>query len=328
MNRNSNIWRIRNKNSDWFVPFVSRIKNTSDKGFILCPEETRIHGKQRFSFMYSANTQFTLVFGAYDYDWYTRNTDIYNTPNLELRLWQDFFLYFSIYTANNIDYICNDKILCLFSCMNNRAHLHRLYLMEDLAQCNLLADNFYSWHNNDIDPKIQQIGFVPRYFDNKTKLIDGSYTKSSQQYFPSEVSQSCINLVTESEVDCPFITEKTFNCFLFGKIPIIYGYPGVHKKLKDMGYKLPYNIIDYQKIDKEKDSRMRSKTIAEEILRLRHEHRDLNKLNREFLPLVRHNRSLMFSKAKSQEGIPDEVLLDEYYVNLLKKCKNKVINYS
>jgi len=314
-------WRIWDKQNDWYMPFISKIKANKSHGYLLCPEEMGVYGRKRYSYLNSDTSKFTLIFGSYDYDWYRKNTDIYDLSNVSLKLWQDFFLYFSIKTATNLDYHPTNDIQCLFNCMNNRAHLHRVYLMDDLAELNLLKNNFYSWQDNDIDPKIFAMQYKPAHFNMKRQLLDGPYTHESQQYFPPQVYQSLINLITESNVDCPFITEKTFNCLLFGKMFIIYGYPGIHEKLTSMGFKLPYDIIDYESFDYEVNDRARSKKIAQELHRLTKTYKDLDKLHKSFIPLIKHNRNLIKDKARAQEGIPQEVFENTYYVDFMQEIK-------
>lgn len=317
-------WRIWEDQYRSLPSFLDRVSQNNAHGILLCPEEAACNPRKQNDYSYLEPYQnkgnFTFVFGAYNYNFYKNNTILYNLPNVSIKLWKDFFIYYSFKTANDLNYYPTSNIKCLFTCMNNKAHSHRTELMDMLAKNSLLKNNFYSWHK----PK-EAVGieYKPKYFDNKKCLLDGEFTSLKQQYFPSQMYQSLINLVSESDIDIPFITEKTYNCLLFGKMFVIYGYPGIHNQLFSMGFRLPYNIIDYNSFDFIQDNTLRAGKIARELKRISITYKNLDQLHKEFLPLIGHNRNRMIEILHAQKDIPQEIFEHNYYVEFIQdiKCK-------
>jgi len=280
---------------------------------ILSPEEAQI---TRFNTKELKKKKITAVMGGYDSKWYKT----YFKSKVNLHLWPNFFLYHMI--AMNKEFDTPDtEIKYLFTCLNARPHLHRVIMLDTLKKYNLLDTNIYSW--NDKDPKNVNKHFndyVPKYWRYKHVTID-NYNQDPEvklRTLPLEVHQSLINLVTETFTDVPFITEKTYKNFIFGKPFLVFGFPGIHNHLKYMGFKLYDSIIDYS-FDKEQDDIKRCNMIVEQLAKL--SNKDLNVLNQQMKEVTIYNKQHAIDIVKSEIGIPDIVRDYQKYIDIIDKTK-------
>lgn len=76
-------------------------------------------------------------------------------------------------------------------------------------------------------------------------------------------SECCVNVVTETVVDLPWISEKTCKPFVARQIPIIVGSLGVNRFLEDIGLDMFSDIVPWQSWDNEPDNTQRVEQIAE-----------------------------------------------------------------
>lgn len=302
-------WRIWDNHDTHFKDALTKfLKTVSHKEQIIlwCAEECDIGENFNYS-IFKKYKNLTAVFGAY-----ANNYNLYKTSNIIL--WPNYFMYHAVYTKvgpsiptspNNLKY--------LFTCMNNRPKFHRSLLMDNLEKYNLLDKNAYSWHESS--------DYNYQYWKEQYKTLDGKFI-GQQNKFPMQMYQSCIDLITESVIDIPFLTEKTYNAILFQKPFIIFGNPNCHKYLESIGYKLPRNVIDYS-FDSENDNFIRAEAIAKELVRL--SEYDYKDLYYKLQDSVEHNYQWLKKQVISQYGVPDIINLDNYYCNRvqesIRKCK-------
>jgi hypothetical protein len=78
------------------------------------------------------------------------------------------------------------------------------------------------------------------------------------------VYRNCaVNLVTETDIDLTYISEKTCKPFMARQIPIIVGSAGVNKFLQDIGLDMFVDIVPWESWDSEIDFTIRLQKIVD-----------------------------------------------------------------
>jgi len=306
-------WRIWDQGAKTLEDLLSSV-NPDERAILFCPEEFEIAWDYDYSKLDFLNSC-EIIFGTYRKNEYGSRSKLFETKKLRITLWPDYFLYHAFLNGDLTKTKETKAPTKLFTCMNNRPRSHRLMMMDMLAKHELLSDNYYSWCQ-----KTPRDNYKLKHWNGARKKLDGKFSGWKQHIFPDQMYDSVIDMVTESTTEFPFITEKTFNAVLFKKPFIIYGYPGIHEKMRQMGFKLPSDVIDYS-FDKEPDDLKRAEQIALELKRL--STLDFNWLNEQMQPSVTYNYILAYSKLKEMKGIPQSIKEDTYYSKILEdiKCK-------
>jgi len=125
-------------------------------------------------------------------------------------------------------------------CLNNRIRPHREYLFEEFRQKNLLDRMMYTF-----------IGYrnLPNELPEPNRNDVGVDHPVYHQY--------AVNLVTETETELTYISEKTCKPFIARQIPIIVSSAGVNKFLQDTGLDMFEDIIPWHSWDSESDKHVR-----------------------------------------------------------------------
>jgi len=303
------VWQAwkSNESIDEFLAVANRKAST----FIFCQEEWEINYKFRYS-KFKKLKSCDLVFGTYDKEFHHRTTTVSKYPNVRLHVWHNHWLFFSFGHSEKSSYKESKVPDALFTCMNHAPHFHRIMMVDMLEKHGLLDSNYYSWHSTDFESP-----YNPKYWTPSVKKLDGDYKLFE---FPEEMFRSVIDLVTESQDQVPFITEKTYNAILRKKPFVVLGCPGMHAELERQGFKLPHDVIDYS-FDKETDTLKRAEMVALELKRL--SKFDLGELQESLRETVEFNRKHALEVLRRQEGIPDVMKYDNYVKQLLEdiKCK-------
>jgi hypothetical protein len=234
---------------------------------------------------------------------------------LKVTHWPNYFLYDTFYFRNCdiVDTVSNE-VNSTFTLLNGRPRSHRGNLMDMLAKYNLLEDNYYTWH--------QMCDHNFKYWKQEIKKLDGEFVHKNQYSYPRQMYQSLIELITETSTDIPFITEKTYRAIVFKKPFIVLGYPGIHRYLESIGYKLPRDVIDYS-FDDQPDVNLRIDMIARELKRL--SSLNLAELNDKMKNTVDYNYNLAKQHVTDKFGIPEVVLNFDYYKDLVDDAIKKVV---
>lgn len=147
----------------------------------------------------------------------------------------------------------------LFMCLNNRQHIHRALLVNEilkeglekdiLLSCNFgenFNENLYFWNESKND--------VVKGVDINLKkiTIDGDNLFGIFSPNIHLAKKAYIDIVTETNpAELMFITEKTAKPFFNLQFPIIFGPPGIIKKLKEYGFDIFDDIINHDYDDLE-----------------------------------------------------------------------------
>lgn len=148
-----------------------------------------------------------------------------------------------------------------FICMNNRAHHHRLLLIDLLAKHNLIEDNAVSLHeNSDL--------YEWQYFNFKQLLLEPEFTIDKQQHrIPDQYYDSFAQLISESSSNTIMLSEKTAIPLIIGKPFLIAGQMHFHRFLQGLGFQLYDEIFDYS-FDNEPNEETRYEMLLENFKKL------------------------------------------------------------
>lgn len=285
---------------------------------IMCAEEASLHGMMPFltkENLSKFNSVVSMVQGGYDLSYY--DDILKELPNLTYEIWPFYFLYESVYHNNCANSI--EDIDRLFLCMNYKPRIHRKKLLDQLAENGLLQSNYFTWHQ----PK-ESYYYKPDLFDED--YYEWKFWKPKQTYLegiswdqyapPAEMKKCVINVVTESFLHCPFITEKTWNAITSKKPFIILGNQGIHSHLQQLGFKLPTQI-NYS-FDSVADNDLRIKMIVDELNRL--SKKDLHELSNDMQEVAEFNYRKALDIVKTEKHSKHVAF---YYNEIINRARTK-----
>jgi len=178
-----------------------------------------------FAFLEKANKKYTVI------------------SNKDWKTFQLFLLLNSSLTQNpSIDYAIEKDFVLLA----NQPRTSRCMILDKLSYLNLLEKNVYSW----LKPESATYDF--KYFNNKKKVIDiKNYNTVSQWFLDIPIKafkHTAWSVVLECDADNisdGYLTEKTFIPILLRRPFIVFGSPNTNKLLKNLGFDIFEELIDY-----------------------------------------------------------------------------------
>lgn len=220
--------------------------------------------------------------------------------------WKTFYLFVSLnnFLIQKPYYKKSEKELKTFTLLVNAPRPDRCAIIDKLAEKDLLKDNYYSW----LQPEKANFNF--KFFDNKKNVLDIEYytmVNYMQNYPIKCYKNSNWNVVLEclSKYDDGYLTEKTFIPILFKRPFLVFGGPNTNKLIKDFGFDIFEDLIDYSfdygKLDKRID------LFVKEIGKLSNTYYPKDKLE--------HNFKVALTIVKNKIASPK------------KKVSNKLLNY-
>lgn len=161
--------------------------------------------------------------------------------------------------------------------LNNIAKNHRCLIMDLLAKHNLIERGAIAWRDirrdcDDIRHTFPEnvtdsgyMGYPYQYWTPKRMILDQDINdKFFQETMPIEFTESFMQLVTESDDEIIFFSEKTATPILLNKLFLIGGARGYHQALKIRGFELYDEVFDYS-FDSESDDRLRYEGLIENV---------------------------------------------------------------
>jgi hypothetical protein len=188
-------------------------------------------------------------------------------------------LYTVCHTLGNFE-LPNSERTHKFSCLNANQWSHRSLTYLALSKKPYFKDMIFSWGRktyqeqqvedaiNDIvltDEEKDEIDALPKWISTHEQRRTGNDRSTEHPAFMN----ACLNVVTEtqSRVDTPSVTEKTFKPILAGQFFVLIGQPGCIQFLRDMGIDCFDDIIDHS-YDEILDDRQRIAEAINELDRL------------------------------------------------------------
>ncbi len=142
-------------------------------------------------------------------------------------------------------------------CLNHNSRDHRTQLWAEFNRRQIIHRMVYSFR--DPGPDLQHAYPYPLLLPDD----DTAQTELAMGVEHPVYNQSAVNLVTETSVDVPFISEKTCKPFMARQIPIVVGAPGISQFLQDIGLDMFADLVPWRTWDHLADSVVRVNMIAE-----------------------------------------------------------------
>lgn len=188
-----------------------------------------------------------------------------------------------------------------FISLNGRAHPWRCMFMDHMAKYNLIDNGYVSWHNSED----WQYGYDFKYWKPKIMKFDRRWMNTTDGildllYPPEQFKSSLFSVISESNMNCLFVTEKTY-IPIFHKRPfIIFGAPNFHKYLASKGYKLFDEVIDYS-FDEVDDDQTRCDMMMQQVEKICSY--DVYELKALLQKKVEHNFKNMIHRVTNKQDI-------------------------
>jgi len=131
-------------------------------------------------------------------------------------------------------------------CLNNRSRPHRTWLWEEFTKRNLTDLMMYTFVGDRTLPD---------------EVADSTRNDVGVDHWV--YNQYAVNLVTETDVDLTYISEKTCKPFVARQIPIIVGSTGINQFLSDVGLDMFSDVVPWRTWDSEPDSAIRLQQIVD-----------------------------------------------------------------
>lgn len=192
----------------------------------------------------------------------------------------------------------------LYVNQNYNDRWHRRELIEQLRKRRLLGAGRISW-GADVPVEGVRLERLWRQAEPPEQYV---HTNDESDMPPPPVdvwSECAFNLVSEAHHNDPGhpFSEKIFQAIWQRRPVLVNGAPGVHKRLKDLGYRLMLDI-DYE-FDSVEDPVERIALLADQVAQLRGRHLSVAKRNRK---VVEHNYRQLVASVQSNPP-PDIVHL-------------------
>lgn len=229
--------------------------------------------------------------------------------------WPTFWFNWSdVLLSNVIDYknVTYSNFNYPYISMNNKGHHHRCAMIDNLTKNNLLDIGAVTWHNeyNAADT------YKFKYFDNRLiKFTDDFEHKKDSFLLSGEFFNSLFHVVGEATVKVPFITEKTVIPILMKKPFVSLGCAGFNRYLKELGFELYDEVIDYS-FDTEADMETRAEKMVDSLRFLSSIENNMD-VYKKLYPKILHNYD------KAQEIIHGLKHIPQIIIDRVNEVKDK-----
>ena len=231
-------------------------------------------------------------------------------PNTKIIYWSTFWISATyLQLERNETFNISGPITVPFMSLNNKAHPHRCAVMDELVRRGMDKDAYISWHEPDAEWHWQH--WFPRKLevDNYRKdLLQGENASSYKwsETFEKVMSDSFMSLITESTMDSPFLTEKTFQQIFYKRPFLSFSTAKVYAELDKLGFKRYDEVFDYS-FDDVEDDIQRGKMIIDEVEKIIGQ--DYEALTKKLRPKLEYNYKRALEIVADKSYIPDEVKL-------------------
>ena len=275
-----------------------------------------------------SNKNFYVVAGGYETKIHNELLNEMNLKRFKVLYWPTYLIEHTCQQLNaeyaegmdlgfNQDYnvenwnevVINKNFEKLYIHFNGKPRIHRLMVMDLLVKQDLfdLGDNSWNFMGclSDI---VSRDKYIPQYWKEEIINLDNytSNTKTHRDEFSDKIlNPNCLfNLVGETSMDVPYVTEKIFRC-LFIKQPFIaYGAKRINKEILNYGFKLFDNIIDYS-FDDIDEPIERFDKMLQELKKFKD--LDYNELYNKMEDVMDYNKNRLFEILKNDTFIPQEL---------------------
>lgn len=226
--------------------------------------EQRQLPKYLFDLVKEKNIEFKMIHGSFPDPYYKDYCDRMGIDITSIEHWPTFWINWSEQCLHWVlpyqNYSPNTEYKYPFICLNNKGHIHRCALIDQLAKNNILEKGVVTFHNF-----MTRHQYPFKYYDGSIRTISDDFsTKLDSFLLPEEFHQSFLHVVGEATTTVNFITEKTIIPMLLKKPFISLGKEGFNKCLTDLGFVLYDDLFDYS-FDNEPDLETRASMVADNV---------------------------------------------------------------
>lgn len=212
------------------------------------------------------NVEVIITLCSFPNEFYNDQTKHFN--NVKIDYWPTFWAHWTLMCGSRLNFKVNyTNFEHPFICLNNRNHLHRCILIDEIARNNLIEKGVVTWNRFPNKTPSDSIYKMKYYDDNFLYLKDDFQTKLDSFLIPAEYHNSFLHVIGEATTSVTCISEKTWLPILFKKPWIILSNQGFHKDLQSLGFELYDEILDYS-FDSEPDLNKRAYLISENVKRI------------------------------------------------------------
>lgn len=203
------------------------------------------------------------------------------------------------HAENQINQTANiDTLFCL---KNGAAKPHRIFLLDLLAERNLLDNNIFTLLDRLNNYEKIREDVDAKYYTQGTKIYDNDEEYISQ---PPGYESVLMEIVAETHFDTHFFTEKTLQPLLLMKPFLIAGSQYINRDLEKFGFELYDEIFDYS-FDAINSPRERYTALANEIERLSKSDTPLEVMYAKVEPKIKRNFGRLLDLLHHDEYMPD-----------------------
>ena len=230
--------------------------------------------------------------------------ELYETNHKELQQDFDYFLHY----------------------LNNKPHQHRCELMNEVQGTDLLDNSFYTWSkltstSDEWNSKdFPWTNWKEKIVHDKDEIaLDCGHVDFTDEYNLNEKHKAAVHLISESTLDCFFLTEKTVKPLILGNLFLVGGAVNFHNKLKNLGFELYDEIFDYS-FDTLTDYKERIKGIITNLETIKD--KDYNELYKICEKKIKHNQKRCWELAYGFEENKEIISLVKNNQSAFKKLVN------
>lgn len=291
---------------------------------IIAVEEPYLYGPSKFSYEEIrnswGNSKTDVILGYYpiedtEFNW-IKNNDTLEVLKPTRHYFSLFFLFYAFtrsthFAESNPDPIPKIKPNSIWSYYCRAARTHRYLFLELAAEANLLSTNIYTY-NKSFETKSpiaklkQQFNYDGGNFDYKHRLYlkdkasGGSW--ASENSADGAFCDSVFHIAGETMHEVCFWTEKTFVPLMLGKPVLVQGSKESNLRLRDFGFKLYDNVVDYS-FDQESDIVVRNRKLVQQ-LKLLEDRYSPEELYRKIKDIAEYNKRVALDIIINKKYIP------------------------
>lgn len=275
---------------------------------------------------HSVNSQdnYKLIFGSHKVcQGCYRNHPLSPPGSDNIIFWPEAWMYRSGYyltNPNNIDTKNHPRVTGNWSgkytCLMNKLRHHRYEMLKHLSEFDSdLSEGLVTWaigvtdYDWDTDDRIPpELKYLKHNLNpNKAQYLDNTV---QFDFFlkPTNFHNYWFDFIVETECDYMFYTEKTWRSIVYGKPFVIIGAQSQNSILKQWGFQLFPELIDYRFDHIE--SLTRHRDLIKPVIDLTT--KDMCELDHLWMPRYKHNYELWKYIIMSDDHIP-EIIREEIY---------------